>query len=86
LRGAARMAIWRGDAYVDFRGEEAIARGWFARSECILEDVEASPEHGWLAAVQAAIALVSGDTTVARRLGAQARELGVRSRARRVAD
>lgn len=76
LRGAARMAIWLGDAYIDFRGEEAIARGWFARSERILEDLEPSPEHGWLAALQAAIALDSGDTTMARRLGAQARELG----------
>ena len=83
LRGAARMAIRLGDAYIDFRGEEAIARGWFARSERILEDLEPSPEHGWLAALQAAIALDSGDTTMARRLGAQARELG---RAWRVTD
>jgi LuxR family transcriptional regulator, maltose regulon positive regulatory protein len=76
LRGAARMAIWLGDAYIDFRGEEAIARGWFARSERILEDLEPSPEHGWLAALQAAFALDSGDTAVARRLGSRARALG----------
>jgi ATP/maltotriose-dependent transcriptional regulator MalT len=76
LRGAARMAIWLGDAYIDFRGEEAIARGWFARSERILEDLEPSPEHGWLAAMQAVIALDSGDVATARRLGSQARELG----------
>jgi LuxR family maltose regulon positive regulatory protein len=62
LRGAARMAIWLGDAYIDLRGEEAIARGWFARCERILEDLEPVPEHGWLAALQAAIALDSGDT------------------------
>jgi LuxR family transcriptional regulator, maltose regulon positive regulatory protein len=76
LRGAARMAIWLGDAYIDFRGEEAVARGWFARCERILEDLEPSPEHGWLAALQAAFALDSGDTATARRLGSQARELG----------
>ena len=49
---------------------------WFARSERILEDLEPSPEHGWLAALRAAVALDSGDTAMARRLGSQARELG----------
>jgi LuxR family transcriptional regulator, maltose regulon positive regulatory protein len=83
VRGAARTAIWLGDVYIDFRGEEAIAQGWFARSERILEDLEPSPEHGWLAAMQAAFALDSGDTATARHLGSQARELG---RAWRVTD
>jgi LuxR family transcriptional regulator, maltose regulon positive regulatory protein len=76
LRGAARMAIWLGNDHIDFRGEEAVAKGWFARCERILEDLEPSPEHGWLAALQAAIALDSGDTALARRLGSRARELG----------
>jgi LuxR family maltose regulon positive regulatory protein len=76
LRGAARMAIWLGNDHLDFRGEEAVAQGWFARCERILEDLEPSPEHGWLAALQAAIALDAGDTALARRLGSRARELG----------
>lgn len=60
LRGNARMAIWLGNDHIDFRGEEAVARGWFARCERILDELEPSSEHGWLAALQAAMALDSG--------------------------
>lgn len=76
LRGAARMAIWLGNDHLDFRGEEAVAQGWFARCERLLKDLEPSPEHGWLAALRAAIALDAGDTAGAKRLGSRARELG----------
>jgi LuxR family transcriptional regulator, maltose regulon positive regulatory protein len=76
LRGAARAAIWLANDHIDFRGEEAVARGWFARSERILDELEPSPEHGWLAALQGAMALEQGDTATARRLGSKARELG----------
>jgi LuxR family transcriptional regulator, maltose regulon positive regulatory protein len=76
LRGAARVAIWLANDHIDFRGEEAVAQGWFARCERILEGLEPSPEHGWLAALQGAMALEEGDTAAARRLGSQARELG----------
>jgi ATP/maltotriose-dependent transcriptional regulator MalT len=76
LRGAARAAIWLANDHIDFRGEDAVARGWFARCERILEGLEPSPEHGWLAALQGAMALEEGDTAAARRLGSQARDLG----------
>jgi ATP/maltotriose-dependent transcriptional regulator MalT len=76
LRGAARVAIWLANDHIDFRGEEAVARGWFARCDRILDGLEPSPEHGWLAALQGAMALEEGDTAAARRLGSQARELG----------
>jgi LuxR family maltose regulon positive regulatory protein len=76
LRGAARAAIWLANDHIDFRGEEAVARGWFARCERILDELEPSPEHGWLAALQGAMALEQGDTVTARRLGSEARELG----------
>jgi LuxR family maltose regulon positive regulatory protein len=76
LRGAARAAIWLANDHIDFRGEEAVARGWFARCERILDELEPSPEHGWLAALQGAMALEQGDTVAARRLGSAARELG----------
>ena len=76
LRGAARAAMWLANDHVDFRGEEAVATGWFARCERILDGLEPSPEHGWLAAVQGAMALEQGDTVTARRLGSEARELG----------
>jgi LuxR family transcriptional regulator, maltose regulon positive regulatory protein len=76
LRGAVRVAIWLANDHIDFRGEEAVARGWFARCERILDGLEPSPEHGWLAALQGAMALEEGDTVAARRLGARARGLG----------
>jgi LuxR family transcriptional regulator, maltose regulon positive regulatory protein len=76
LRGAARVAIWLANDHIDFRGDEAVARGWFARCERILDGLEPSPEHGWLAALQGAMALEEGDTAAARRLGSQARGLG----------
>jgi LuxR family maltose regulon positive regulatory protein len=75
-RGAARMTIWLANDHLDFRGEEAVAQGWFRRATRILDDLEPAPEHGWLAAFQAEIALGAGDTATAVRLGSQARELG----------
>jgi len=75
-RGAARMAIWVASDHLDFRGEEAVAQGWFGRATRILDDLEPAPEHGWLAAFGAEMALAAGDTATAGRLGSQARELG----------
>jgi ATP/maltotriose-dependent transcriptional regulator MalT len=75
-RGAARMALWLAVDHIEFNGEEAVAQGWFARCERILGDLPPSPEHGWLAAFQAAFAFDEGDSVAARALGAQARELG----------
>jgi DNA-binding NarL/FixJ family response regulator len=74
-RGAARLALWIGDDHLEFRGEAAVANGWFQRAERILEEIEPAPEHGWLAAFRAHLAL--GDDPVgAQRLGARARALG----------
>jgi LuxR family maltose regulon positive regulatory protein len=75
-RGAARMALWLALDHHEFRGEDAVAQGWFARCERTLADLEAAPEHGWLAAFQAAFLLDEGDSVTALRLGADARELG----------
>jgi ATP/maltotriose-dependent transcriptional regulator MalT len=74
-RGAARMALWVGDDHLEFRGEAAVANGWFQRAERILEDLEPSPEHGWLAAFRAHL-LLGPDPVQAERLGTRARELG----------
>ncbi|MGH2949358.1 MAG: LuxR C-terminal-related transcriptional regulator [Solirubrobacteraceae bacterium] len=75
-RGAARMAIWLASDHLDFRGEEAVAQGWFGRANRILDDLSPAPEHGWLAAFEAELALAAGDTATAVRLGSRARELG----------
>jgi LuxR family maltose regulon positive regulatory protein len=76
LRGAARMAIWLANDHHDFRAEKAVAQGWFARAARILDDLDPVPEHGWLAALEAEMALGRGDTAAAVRLGSRARELG----------
>jgi LuxR family transcriptional regulator, maltose regulon positive regulatory protein len=75
-RGAARMAIWLASDHLDFRGEEAVAQGWFGRANRILDDLSPVPEHGWLAAFEAEMALAAGDTATAVRHGSRARELG----------
>jgi LuxR family transcriptional regulator, maltose regulon positive regulatory protein len=77
-RGAARMALWLGDAHIEFRGARAVADGWFRRASRILEDLEPTPEHGWLAAFEANAALDQHDAAAARRLAEHARDLGRR--------
>ena len=76
LRGAARMAIWLANDHHDFRGEKAVAQGWFARATRILDGLDPVPEHCWLAALEAEMALGRGDTATAVRLGSRARVLG----------
>jgi ATP/maltotriose-dependent transcriptional regulator MalT len=78
LRGAARLALWLGDDYLEFRGEPAVAGGWTQRAARLLAELEPVPEHGWLAVFEAHAALGAGDTALARGLAAEARELGRR--------
>jgi DNA-binding CsgD family transcriptional regulator len=77
-RGAARLALWLGDDYSEFRGEHAVAGGWTQRAARLLDGLEPVPEHGWLAAFEAFAALGAGDTALALRLAGEARELGRR--------
>ena len=75
-RAAARMAIWLANDHLDFRGEEAVAQGWFRRARRILDDLDPAPEHGWLAALEAQFALEAGELAEAARIGTRARQLG----------
>jgi DNA-binding NarL/FixJ family response regulator len=47
--GAARMAVWLAWDTAAFRGEQAIANGWFQRAQRLLEGLPDAPEHAWLA-------------------------------------
>ena len=49
LRGAARVAIQLAVYHDAYRGESAIASGWFERARTLLDAVPAAPEHAWLA-------------------------------------
>lgn len=72
------MAIWLASDQLDFRGAVAVAGGWLRRAGRLLDAVEPGPEHGWLAFHEGYVAHLSGDTTRAGALGAQAAEAGWR--------
>jgi DNA-binding NarL/FixJ family response regulator len=78
-RSAARVAAWLASDSLEFRGEPAVAGGWLQRAHRLLDDLEPGADHGWLWLHEGAIALgMHEDTATARKLGAQAAELGRR--------
>jgi DNA-binding NarL/FixJ family response regulator len=80
LRDAARVAGWLGTDLVDFRGELAVAQGWFRRGHSLLDGLEPSPELGWLYVHEAEkLLLYGGDVAGARSLAERAHRLGRRS-------
>jgi len=75
-RSAARMATWLAWDYVSFRGDEAIANGWLQRAHRLLDNLDPSLEHVWLAVREGAFALdLNHDAARARELGAEAARL-----------
>jgi DNA-binding CsgD family transcriptional regulator len=74
-QSAARVAAWLAADWLEFRGEPAVANGWLQRAHRLLDGMELGPDHGWLAAHEASIVL-DEDAATARRLAAQAVELG----------
>jgi LuxR family transcriptional regulator, maltose regulon positive regulatory protein len=77
-RGAARMALWLSDDYMEFKGAGAVAGGWFQRAVRLLEELESCAEHGWRDVFAAHAALARGDHEVAGRLAESARTVGRR--------
>jgi hypothetical protein len=76
---AARIAAWLAADCLLFRGEPAIANGWLQRAHSLIDGLEPGIEHGWLAIHEGHIAVaLDEDTVKARRLAAQAVELGRR--------
>jgi ATP/maltotriose-dependent transcriptional regulator MalT len=74
--GAARMATWLAWDYLAFRGEPAVANGWMQRARRLLNAVEHTPEHGWLAIREAEFAfLVGNDVAAASRFATEARSI-----------
>ena len=72
------MALWIGDDHIEFHGAEAVAEGWFGRASRLLEGVDPSPEHGWLAVFEAQALLEGNDPVDAMQHATAARELGSR--------
>ena len=76
---AARIASLLAADCLLFRGEAAVANGWLQRAHSLIDDLEPGIDHGWLAIHEGHIAVsLDEDTAKARRLAAQAVELGRR--------
>ena len=58
-RGAARMAAWLGMDHLDFRGDDALAVAWLRRAGQLVESEAPCAEQGWVALMQAEIALLA---------------------------
>jgi DNA-binding CsgD family transcriptional regulator len=79
---AGRVAAWLSSDFREFRGEDAVARGWLVRAHRLLDPLPESADHGWLALNEGSFALnveldpeaAARHARLAARLG---RELGV---------
>ena len=79
-RAAARAAAWLAYDTVVFRGDDAVAQGWFGHAHRLLRDSDDSEEHGWLAFLEGEVALVAhGDTARAAEHAARALAVGQRT-------
>ena len=55
--GAGRVATWLAADFREFRGDDALARGWLERAHRLLDVLPLSADHGWLALMDADLAL-----------------------------
>jgi len=73
---AARMAIALGNDFLDFRGDAAVANGWFKYARRLLEKLPPSADHARLAVWEARLALIGlQDTAEGARLAEEALRL-----------
>lgn len=73
VAAAARVAVWLGWDYVAFRGETAVARGWFGLARQLVESRRESSEFAWLSIREGVLLLLEdGDPDGARRLAREA--------------
>ena len=76
--GAGRVAAWLSADHLEFRGDDAVARGWLERAHRLLDGVVPEGEdHGWLALHEGSYAInVSDDLDWAAARAVRAAELG----------
>ncbi len=75
-RGASRMASWIGIDYLEFKGELAVANGWFQRAENLLEGLEDTPELGLIKLLKGRLAfMVDKNTELALKLTEESLQL-----------
>jgi DNA-binding CsgD family transcriptional regulator len=75
--GAGRVASWLAADFLEFRGDDAVARGWLERAHRMLDGLPDGAEHGWLALNEGAYAInVRGDLDETAALATRAAALG----------
>src|SRR5687767_5711193 len=76
--GAGRVAAWLASDHLEFRGDDAVARGWLERAHRLLDEVAPEgEEHGWLVLHEGSYAMnVNGDLDRAALLAERAAALG----------
>jgi DNA-binding CsgD family transcriptional regulator len=75
--GAGRVAAWLAADFLEFRGEDAVARGWLERGHRMLDGLPDREDHGWLALNEGAYVMsVNGDLDAAAELARRATSLG----------
>ena len=73
---AARMAIALGNDFLDFRGDAAVANGWFKYARRLLKPLPASADHARLSVWESRLALIGRqDTAEGARLADEALQL-----------
>lgn len=73
-RGAGRAAFWLASSYLSL-GQPVVANGWAERTVRLLDGLTPGPEHVWLSAGLALMALGRGETREARQHGRDAAEI-----------
>jgi DNA-binding NarL/FixJ family response regulator len=56
--------------------DSAVAAGWHARAQTLLEGLDGVPERGWLALQEAEVSFLAGDAVAAREAAERAIEIG----------
>jgi ATP/maltotriose-dependent transcriptional regulator MalT len=76
--GAGRVAAWLASDHLEYRGDDAVARGWLERAHRLLDAVSPESEaHGWLALHDGSFAMnVEGDLERAAERAVHAAALG----------
>src|SRR6202022_4761202 len=73
---AGRGAAWLAADFLECRGEDAVARGWFERAHRLLDGLPECADHGWLALHEGSFVLGGGDLEAVAVLAALAVRLG----------
>lgn len=73
---AGRVAAWLAADFLEFRNEDAVARGWFERAHRLLDGRPDCADQGWLAVHEGSFLLGGGDLDAAVVLAGLAVRLG----------